>query len=114
MFGDRGGVTVSVQLNPVQYHDFLMLAGNGIKASSNGLGAKDYLSALVAGQGPPTAQRAWNKATPEARAIEVRHIMSESQNAARMKLLHDHPELAETVMEGLKARAAALSGRPAR
>lgn len=70
------GAKASVQLNPEQYTEYQKLAGHGAK-DENGLGAVDYLNALVKGTNPDNyAQDQWDEGSDEKKALMVSHVMN--------------------------------------
>jgi len=102
------GMETSIELTPQQYHDFLKLAGNDLKAG-NGMGAKDMLNALVEGKFKGPEQEIWNRATNEAKVEIVKDVMAKYRKNARIALLKTYPEgLLEVVKESVKEKAKAL------
>ena len=104
-------VNVPLQLSPAQLDRFQEQAGNGLKMPGTGLGAKDFLNALVRGDNPDAdAQRNWNQADPAMRALIVQKVVSGMRGAAKKQLLVEFPDLRDAVQMGAYARAAQLSG----
>jgi len=96
-------VSAHVELNPWQHDRLVELAGNGFKDPSTGLGAKDYLNALVNGNLPNSGQQAiWDKAPPMVKADMVRSIISKFRAGAKQQLVTEFPNLRQTVEEGFK------------
>jgi hypothetical protein len=105
-------LTVPHQLTPVQLDRFREQAGNGLK--DNGLGARDYLDALVEGTNPDDwQQRKWNQASDELRALTVVSVVNKYRAAAKRQLLEEFPDIADAVVAKAKDLAQRRSaGRP--
>ena len=104
--------STQVQLSPEQYDRFQVLAGNGIKDPVTGLGAKDYLNDLVAGTNPNASdQDQWNKASAPQRTVMVQSLVNKYRGAAKQQLLHEYPDIGESVRAGWAQRGAALQGQ---
>lgn len=112
---ERGpGVSAQVELDPGEFDRLQVLAGNDLKDPRNGMGAKDYLNALVGGHSTDTAAQAqWDRAVPAARALMVQKVINRYRAAARRELLTEKPDVADAVTAGLGARRDQLTGAPA-
>jgi hypothetical protein len=105
-----GAVSTPVQLTAQQLDKLRVLAGNGLKDPATKLGAKDALNALVEGKFPiASVQKQWNDGSPELRAIMVQRFWGQYRDGAKKAILREDPELLDTVQNGLRLRAAALS-----
>jgi hypothetical protein len=104
-------INVQLQLTPEQLDRFQVQAGNGLKMPGTGLGAKDFLNALVRGDNPDAnAQRNWDQANPSRQALIVQQVVSDMRNSAKKQLLSEFSELRDAVQMGAQARAAQFSG----
>lgn len=103
-------IDAHVALSPEQYSKFLQLAGNDLK-DPNGLGAKDYLNALVAGNNPDGGtQRQWNNGSPAARALIVSTAIGKFRQAAKQQLRGEFPDIDQAVNAQATDRATQLQG----
>jgi hypothetical protein len=110
-FSAGRGINVQLQLTPQQLDRYQEQAGNGLKEPSTGLGAKDYLNALVKGTNPDAGvQKQWDDADSSMRALIVQRVASGLRNAAKKQLMTDFPDLADAVRIGAQARAQQLTG----
>jgi len=100
-----------VELDPYEYDRFQELAGNGMK-DNNGLGAKDHLNALVAGNNPDKGmQNAWNNGTPAEQALQVQSVITRFRAAARNQIYAEYPDVRAAVTAGAQQRKQALTGQ---
>lgn len=107
------GVTARIPLDPMQYDRFTVLAGHLLKDPDTGLGAKDYLNALVSGNNPDgSAQDYWNQASPTVRAMMVMSTMKKFQDAAKVQLLHEYPALQNKITSAWQSRIGELTAPP--
>lgn len=112
-YGSGPGVQAEVQLTPYQYDRLQELSGNGVKDQATGLGAKDYLNALIAGTNPNTAmQRQWDKGSPDEQALQVLGTVMKFRSAAKQQMLQEFPDLVDTVQAGWADRARKLQAGP--
>jgi len=108
---EAGKVSVQVQLDPREYDRFQELAGNGLKNPATGLGAKDLLNGLVTGTSSDrSAQDAWDKQSPGMRAVLVQRVINTYRKAARDELVHEFPDIGDTIRQSAEARKAQLQG----
>lgn len=110
---ERNHFTGRYQLSPEQLEHYQILAGNGLKDESSGLGARDTLNALVQGDHPDAwQQRQWNEGSPEDRAQIVLRIVSWFRSAATKQMQVDYPEIRAALDQQFGDRAnQAAAGR---
>lgn len=108
------GMSVQIELDPQQYDRLQVLAGNGIKDPTTGMGLKDTLNALVMGIHPNISiQRQWNNASPEEQVLSLKSYVGKFQTAAREQMRVDYLDIEDALEGQWRARAAAIAaGRP--
>lgn len=106
---DIGPSSVQVELTNHQLDRLRELAGNGLKDPATGLGARDYLNALVKGEHPQAAtQRQWDGASPAAKAVMLLRVWNRFRSAAKQQLLSENADMQATVEEKANTRIEAL------
>lgn len=108
-FGLGPDVSVQLELTPAQHDRLQVLAGNEIKDPSTGLGARDYLNALVEHRNPDgTTQRMWDQSSPAMQALIVQHTIGKFRDAAKRQMIADYPDIADALQTGAQLRAQKL------
>jgi hypothetical protein len=79
------GVNVNMKFFPKVYDDYVRLSGNDLKHPAWGLGAKDYLDAVVTGKHPMSA--VYNGMTDESRRAFISGTISEYRKLAQQAIL---------------------------
>ncbi len=98
-----------LKLTPQQIDRLKVLAGNGLKDPSTGLGAKDALNALVVGQHPDRDMQAqFDKGTPAMKALIVQKIWNAYRRGAEQQLMSEDGSLQDSAAGAQAARASAL------
>lgn len=107
-----GKIDAHVALSSEQYSRFVELSGNTVK-DGNGLGAKDYLNALVSGDNPDSAtQRQWNNGSPAVKAVIVQSAVGKFRQAAKQQLRSEFPDIEQAINAQATDRAGQLTGAP--
>ena len=82
-----GGVTVNMKEYPQVYDAYVRLAGNELKNPDNGLGAKDFLNAVLAGQVPESKMY---KGLSDANRIRfINNVVQRYRKAAQLAIMQD-------------------------
>lgn len=91
------GVDANFRFYPKAYDDYVRLAGNDLKHPAWGMGAKDYLNAVVSGQHPMSA--AYKVMGDESQRNFIRQTVSEYRQLAQRELLQmpEHRGFAEEI-----------------
>jgi hypothetical protein len=103
-------LSAKVELEPKEHDRYQVLAGNGSKEPHTGLGAKDYLNALLAGTNPDNAaQQMWDTATPTFKSMMVLRVVNEYRVAAKKQLMDEFPRVRQAVEAGMQQRQQAMT-----
>lgn len=87
-----GGEAISLKNRREIYNRYVALAGNELKA--NGMGAKDFLNAVVEGNHPMSEFYAGLSNGPDGGKAEfIKKVVTRYRTAARYKLIEEYPEL---------------------
>lgn len=81
------GVQANFRFYPQAYDDYVRLAGNELKHPAWGMGAKDYLNAVVSGNHPMSAQ--WKILSDESRKAFIQSTISDYRKLAQRQILGD-------------------------
>ena len=106
---EKGRASTRLKLDGGAYDRFQVLAGNEVKDPRSGLGAKDYLNALVEGRHPVKAvQSQWDRAPDTQRAVMVKDVINKFRTGAKAMMLEEYPDIKEAVKTGLLNAGARL------
>lgn len=87
---DFAGVPVNFRDWPAAYEEYRRLAGNDLKHPEHGLGAKDFLDAVVTGKSPiSAAYRRMSDGSQGMKAVFIRHTIHDYRRRAQQRLLGD-------------------------
>lgn len=81
------GVQANMRFYPKVYDDYVRLSGNDLKHPAWGMGAKDYLNAVVSGKHPMSA--AYNVLSDESRKDFIQNTIQEYRKLAQQQILSD-------------------------
>lgn len=98
-----------VELRPHEYSRYVELAGNAFKDPGTGLGLKETLDAIIAGDHDFSVE--YQRATdgPEGgKAIVIQRVVQGFRTAAQAKVIEEFPELRGAIEEDLLERQDAL------
>lgn len=88
------GARIDLTQYPKAYSRYIELAGNELKHPAWGLGAKDYLNAVVTGRHPLSAVYEIKSDGPDGgKDLFIRDALSQYRELARKQLLEEFPEL---------------------
>jgi len=79
------GVQVNMRRYPEVYDEYTRLAGNGLKHPAWGMGAKDYLNAVVSGAHPMSTS--YKIMSDESRAAFISNTISQYRQLAQREIL---------------------------
>lgn len=104
------GVMINLDRYPGAYSRFVELAGNATVSQDYGapfpgIGAKDYLDDMVAGEGGASVQ--YRLLSDEAKGEMIKSVVSKYRAAAKRQLLAEYPAIAEAIKEKQDARGKA-------
>lgn len=92
------GVTVDLSQNPKAYERYVQLSGNEMKHPAWGLGAMDYLNAVVSGKHPMSTVYGLRSDGPDGgKEVFIRDAVRQYREMARRQLLEEFPELRQQV-----------------
>jgi hypothetical protein len=92
------GITVDLVRHKGSYSRYVELAGNAIKHPAWGIGAKDFLDALVKGQHPMAEVYKLRSDGPDgSKADLIRATVQDYRNYARLQLLNEYPSIAAEI-----------------
>jgi len=99
------GITVDLDRYPGAYSRYLQLAGNELKHPAWGIGAKDFLNAVVTGKHPMSQIYQIRSDGPDGgKAAMIAKTVSEYREMARKQLLKEYPILRDEVKERKRER----------
>lgn len=81
------GVPANLKFWPGVYDEYTRLAGNGLKHPAWGMGAKDYLDAVVSGNHPISS--AYSVMSDESRRAFIKNTISDYRKLAQQQILQD-------------------------
>lgn len=88
------GVTIDLADNPAAYSRYVELAGNEIKSPAWGMGAKDFLNAVVENRHPMSqVYNIYSDGPDGGKADFIRKHMTEYRALAKDQLLEEFPEI---------------------
>lgn len=90
--GTFDGVPVSMKQYPDVYDEYVRLSGNGLKHPAWGMGAKDYLNAVVSGKHPMSA--VWSLLPDEKRRDFIEGTVRDYRSLAQRQIMAD-PKFAD-------------------
>ena len=97
---DGTGIDVDLTRYPGAYSRYVELAGNEAKDPASGLGAMDYLNAVVTGKHPmSTLYRMYGDGEDGGKAEFIHETIVNYRRRAKQQLLREYPELASDVQE---------------
>jgi hypothetical protein len=106
---DDGKTSAQIKLSEKQLDRLRELTGNGLKDPATGLGARDALNSLIAGNYPQSGQQQqWNSASQAARAVMVLKFFNKYREGAKQQLLSENPDMQATLGEKFNTRIQAL------
>lgn len=92
------GVTVDLSQNPKAYERYVRLSGNEMKHPAWGMGAMDYLNAVVSGKHPMSTVYGIRSDGPDGgKEVFIRDAVRQYREMARRQLLEEFPELRQQV-----------------
>jgi hypothetical protein len=87
---DFAGAAVNFRDWPAVYEEYRRLAGNELKHPEHGLGARDFLDAVVRGNSPMSrAYRRMSDGPDGSKAVFIRHTIGSYRRMAQQKILGD-------------------------
>lgn len=91
------GVQANMRFYPKAYDDYVRLSGNDLKHPAWGMGAKDYLDAVVSGRHPMSAS--YNMMSDESQQAFIQQTVQEYRKLAQREILNDpkHAAFAQEV-----------------
>lgn len=90
--GDFGGAKVDFRSFPQVYDEYVRLAGNDLKHPAYGLGAKDFLDAVVSGKHPLSGVYQMYSDGPEGgKAAFIKHTVAEYRKLAQQEIMSRAP-----------------------
>jgi hypothetical protein len=99
------GISVDLERYPSVYSRYLELAGNELKHPAWGMGAKDFLNAVVTGKHPMSQIYQIRSDGPDGgKAAMIAKTVSEYRAMAREQLLREYPALRDEVKERKRER----------
>jgi len=99
------GISVDLERYPGVYSRYLELAGNELKHPAWGMGAKDFLNAVVTGKHPMSQIYQIRSDGPDGgKAAMIAKTVSEYRAMAREQLLREYPALRDEVKERKRER----------
>jgi hypothetical protein len=104
------GATVDLSQYPKAYERYVELSGNQAKHPAWGVGAKDYLNAVVSGKHPMSTVYGLRSDGPDGgKEVFIRDAIRQYRDIAKRQLLDEFPELRQAVgMKQEKQRALKL------
>ena len=95
------GVTIDLSQNPKAYARYVQLAGNEMKHPAWGMGAKDFLNAVVSGKHPMSAVYRLRSDGPDGgKDVFITDTILKYREMARDQLRKEFPEIDAQVREG--------------